>query len=639
MSHGHSTFHGTSIPAVDESHKLSSVKSLPSIENGRNLQCASKNASPAEFRVQPRKERRFIGDSASSNSGKSQRRIEKKVRPGGQRAAEGNAGGPIGSARGDVKKSDTAEGNGVVPQSDMKPETSNAKRRRPPKQQSFGRQFLGAERPREKQELLKKLRAGKDVPDVDELNDVLASLCRQRRSAEAHEVMDAIKFMPAAKRSKILHNVKTFTIMIDICGKSRQLAKAFSLFYKMQVQGLTPNVVTYNAMVAACSRNNEPDLAFEVFKEMQSAGLTPDKFTYGALIDSCAKCGKVDRAFEIADIMERKKISKDQTIYSALMDACGRGNQLSRAFSVYEDMKKSGVWPNLITFSVLIDTCANAREPEKAFELFAEVKQWGFPHANVVVYTALIDACAKAGWLSEAQLVLEAMIRDNVRPNEITYGALIDGWTRSNRLDEAFVCLHEMIYEQRVTPNAVLIGGLAETARRLRAHNRAKDLWEIMVQHNVRISRIFYPALMVMASFNDDVDVAIGIAFHVFGSGVLRRCSTRTEDPYFRALADSLIFVRSKIKSTVDREVRAVRKARMQALYDSTAMSEAEMDSVQPGVAYQRCISWGDLEQQRSYSTAKRRAERLGTSKAKQARETGLRALDQARREPSGIEP
>lgn len=474
---------------------------------------------------------------------------------------------------------------------------------------------------------LAELKEGKNVPVTDELNDVLTSLCRTRRMEEAHDVLDALTSMPLSCRESAIHNVKTYTIMIDICGKSRQLPRAFTLFYGMQQEGLLPNVITFNSIIAACARCNEPELAFEMFKEMEDASVRPDKFTFGALIDSCAKTGKVDLAFQLAELMDARNIEKDQTIYSALMDACGRARQVDRAFSVYEDMKKAGVFPNLITFSLLIDTCGNAREPEKAFYIFAEAKHWGFPRANVVVYTALIDACSKGGWPEQAREVFESMLRDKILPNAITFGAYIDAWNRAGRLDEAFAALHDMIHKHRCEPNAVLLGGLIDTSRRLREYHRAKQVWEVMVQFNVRVSRIFYPALMAMASRNGDLDVAVGIAFYILGSGYLRRCGTKSEDVCSRVLANALIHVWHMINCNQDGdEAREMRQSRMKVIYDSTALTEDEMRSVDVDKAFEMCVSWGDVEQTRS-DFPKRRGVRIGSSRARQARELGLHSL------------
>ncbi len=485
----------------------------------------------------------------------------------------------------------------------------------------------------ERHEILEELARGKNIPTTTELNEVLTALCRARRMADAHSLMEILVNLPEKPRKQLIENVKTYTIMIDICGKSKQLAHAFSLFYGMQRRGLKPNAITFNSIIAACARNNEPELAFELFKEMEGTAVEPDKFTFGALIDCCAKTGEVDLAFDLAELMDRKGILKDPTIYSALMDACGRANQIDRAFSVYMDMKKAGVYPNLITFSLLIDTCANCRSPEsvsKAFQIFGEIRHWGYPHANVIVYTALLNCCSKSGFPELGKQVLDSMIAQKVEPNAITFGAYIDGWSRAGLVDEAFNALRDMIKIHRCEPNAVLIGGLIDTARRTRQYHRAKRLWGVMVQFNVRISRIFYPALMAMAAKNGDIDVAIGIAYYVLGTDNLRRCETHSEDALARVLAHSIVYVKHVIDSTGNGEMRKTRQARMAVLYESTSITDEEYESADPERSFDICVSWGDARTRDG--TSRRQIEtqspkRVKNSGARQAMIRGRESL------------
>jgi pentatricopeptide repeat protein len=414
---------------------------------------------------------------------------------------------------------------------------------------------------------------------IQEFNDVLSTLGRHRKIRVAIGLIRISEISRFGDMISTQRNIKTYTIMIDIYGKARQLSRAFSLFYGMQRVGFQPNVITYNAMVAACVRNNEPELAYEVFEEMQVSGFKPDKFTYGSLIDSCAKCGDVERAFEISDLMDANGIVKDQTIYSALMDACGRVHQLDRAIQVFEEMKRKGVWPNLITFAVLIDVCANAREPYKAFELFSEIKYWDLA-PNVVTYTALIDACSKAGWPERAEIVLLKMRESGVEPNEITYGALVDAWARHGALDRAFELLERMEADDGVTPNAVLLGGLIDACRRLKDGTHMADLWRIVTTCNIRPARVYYPSMISLAAYDGDLDTAIAIAAHGYARGLFRRSSCFSEDPTLRSLAYSILCLRQVIRHLDHPEQAAAMESRIRPILDSMLPDESRMASL-----------------------------------------------------------
>lgn len=447
--------------------------------------------------------------------------------------------------------------------------------------------------------VLESLSSVADKINVEDINDTLIILSRNRRLKEALALVEVLQQRPLATAIKKLKSVKTYTIMIEIYGRSFQLSRAFSLFYGMMREGLKPSMITYNTVITACSRNNEPELAYEVFEELKQKGFRADKFTYGALIDAHAKCGQVDRAFEISEMMYDDRVSKDQTIYSALLDACGRAKQLDRAFQVFEEMKQNGVWPNLVTFAVLIDMCASARQPEQAFHLFAEIKHWGFRKANVVVYTALIDACGKAGWPDCAEIVMTQMLTEDIRPNEVTFGALIDAWAKGGNLDKAFQVLDRMHDRHGVRPNEILIGSLVDSCRRIGDPSRARELWQTMLKHNVRPPRTLYPTLMSLATNHGDLDVASAIALHAYARGLYRKISLQSDHSTIQAQASALIYLRYRLlKNEGNDPSRSPQLLdRLRVIFNSLPMTEQEMDDVSPIEAYKFCIAWGSADQ------------------------------------------
>lgn len=461
---------------------------------------------------------------------------------------------------------------------------------------------------------IRELRTGKRMLSVSQFNEVVSLLSRRGRISSALGIVETAESGNMAKALANARSAKSYTIMIDVYGKAHQLSKAFALFYNMSRMGASPTVVTYNAMIASCARCSEPNLAYEVFEEMQMNGFKPDKFSYGALIDSCAKCGKVDRAFEISNLMEANGVEKDETIYSALMDACGRTEQLERALGVFEEMKRKGVWPNQVTFAVLIDMCAKVKQPERAFYLYSELKHWGYAPANVIVFTALIDACAKCGWPERAELVVQSMVSQGIEPNQISFGALMEAWAKEGRLDRAFEVLDRMSRKHKVFPNAVLIGGLIASCRRLRETWRVGKLWEIIVTYNLRPSKIYYPSLILMALTENNLRLATAVVLHAFARGYLRRAVLNSEDPAMHAMACAIIYFRNELlKSEYGASIRAdTSKAanRLNTVFKSLAMSVHDMDSISASTAREVCFTWGNTNMREVTSSSRSRTTR-----------------------------
>ena len=70
---------------------------------------------------------------------------------------------------------------------------------------------------------------------------------------------------------------------------------------------------------------------------------------------------------------------------------------------------------------------------ERAFSLLAEMQSRSDTKPNVVTYTSLIDACAKARQPRRAVAVFRQMIERGVAPNDITCHALFSGCLQQAR--------------------------------------------------------------------------------------------------------------------------------------------------------------------------------------------------------------
>lgn len=444
---------------------------------------------------------------------------------------------------------------------------------------------------RQKREFIDALDRREESVTVSQLNEAATAMLRLHRINDAYDFVQMWEEKPLLDILDAERSVKTQTIMIDVYGKARKLLRALSIFYNITQLGLQPNVITYNSMIAACARNNEPKLASRIFDEMRDRQLKPDKFTFGSLIDSCAKGGHVEKAFEMARLMDTLNVKKDEAIYSALMDACGRANQLERALYVFEEMKRDGVWPNLVTFAVLIGTCASVREPEIAFELFSEMKHWGYGRGNVIVYTALLDACAKSGWPERAELVMDVMIKKGVKPNQVSFGALMEGWTREGRIDRAFSVVDRMITIHGLAPNVILVGGLIDACKRRREYSHVTRIWSIVVQNKIRPGTAHYPALIAMGCKVGNLDVASAIALHAYARGSLRKVSLGSEYYTARNLALAIACLYREIKkSGLSDAAKDIYDGRLRAVFNGTAMGSEDMEKVDLEMAYERCL-------------------------------------------------
>jgi len=85
-------------------------------------------------------------------------------------------------------------------------------------------------------------------------------------------------------------------------------------------------------------------------------------------------------------------------------------------------MIENGVQPNAHSFSAVINACAKAGDVITATQYLAQMQQAGVS-ADVVVFSSVLDACAKAGNTDRAKQVFQQMRASGIQPNVVSYAA------------------------------------------------------------------------------------------------------------------------------------------------------------------------------------------------------------------------
>jgi len=86
-------------------------------------------------------------------------------------------------------------------------------------------------------------------------------------------------------------------------------------------------------------------------------------------------------------------------------------------------MLENGIQPNPHSFSAVINACAKAGDVASATEYLEQMEGAGVP-ADVVVYSSVLDACGKAGDTDVSRKVFKRMRARGVRPNVVAYASM-----------------------------------------------------------------------------------------------------------------------------------------------------------------------------------------------------------------------
>ncbi len=90
----------------------------------------------------------------------------------------------------------------------------------------------------------------------------------------------------------------TYSILIKLYTKQRDIERALGVYEEMKVSKVVPGVVVYTCLLQVCIKNKMITKALEIFGEMKRSGVEADQVTYNTIINGCAYSGKLMQACE-----------------------------------------------------------------------------------------------------------------------------------------------------------------------------------------------------------------------------------------------------------------------------------------------------------------------------------------------------
>lgn len=98
---------------------------------------------------------------------------------------------------------------------------------------------------------------------------------------------------------KIPFSNYTYSILIKLYAKKKQVDKAINLLNEMKQKGIQPGVIVFTCLLQACIKGKLVEKAIEIFNEMKETHVTPDAVTYNTIVNGCVFSGKLLAACNI----------------------------------------------------------------------------------------------------------------------------------------------------------------------------------------------------------------------------------------------------------------------------------------------------------------------------------------------------
>jgi len=236
--------------------------------------------------------------------------------------------------------------------------------------------------------------------------------------------------------------------------------KCHSLTYAKRLFGLMPDkgIFTWNEMMSGYLCNGEAESVLKSLGLMVSEGIRPDEYSYAICIDACSTLALMWQGVQIHSCLVKSAFDQDLVVRNSLLDMYAKCGCIASAKLVFYSMplRDPVLWTAMIS---ALGKCGFVRE---AIALFEEIGKSGIVR-DEISYLAVLSACSHGGLVKEGWHYFQSMVEEGkiICPKEEHYGCMVDLLGRSGRLDEAL----EFIKGMPVAPSAAIWSSFLNSCR------------------------------------------------------------------------------------------------------------------------------------------------------------------------------
>ncbi|XP_020587537.1 pentatricopeptide repeat-containing protein At2g37310 [Phalaenopsis equestris] len=244
----------------------------------------------------------------------------------------------------------------------------------------------------------------------------------------------------------------TYNTMISGYMSYGFVDQAMKLFHLMPA----PVLSTWNAVIGGLVQNNCFSHILDLFQAMQTAGFRPNSVTIASVLPAVSCHSNLLRVKQIHCYAIKNDFDQNLYVSTSLIDAYGKAGFLEGANSVFERTASRSV----IVWTAIISACAIRGDADAALAFFGRMLQVRM-QPDSVTFTAVLSACAHGGEVKEAHSILHVLMPEcGISPAVEHYACMVGALSRKGMLTEAV----ELIDRMPVKPNGKVWGALLNGA-------------------------------------------------------------------------------------------------------------------------------------------------------------------------------
>ncbi|EFJ30986.1 hypothetical protein SELMODRAFT_88274 [Selaginella moellendorffii] len=238
---------------------------------------------------------------------------------------------------------------------------------------------------------------------------------------EAREIFD--------KLSRRESNVIVATALLKMYSRCGSLDDARAVFSAIAAR----DKVAWTAMMAMLAQHARAEDALRLCRAMLLDGQALDEITAITVLSACADESALPYGAAIAAAIAQAGLDADVRVANALVHMYGTCGSPAAAAATFATMAA----PNVISWTAIISAWARAGDVERSFDLFRAMQQHGV-EPDSVSFVSLLAACSHAGLTAQALDYFAAMTQDHgIAATPECHGCLLDLLGRAGWLDAA----------------------------------------------------------------------------------------------------------------------------------------------------------------------------------------------------------
>ncbi|KAK9291900.1 hypothetical protein L1049_019851 [Liquidambar formosana] len=264
-------------------------------------------------------------------------------------------------------------------------------------------------------------------------------------------------------------------------------------------------IFSSNTMISVYSRNGEIDKALKLFEETKGER---NSVTWNSMISGYIQNDQHEEALKLYVIMRSLSIDQTRSTFSALFHACSCLGSLRQGQLLHAHLIKTPFELNVYVGTSLVDMYSKCGSIIDAQASFSSISS-----PNVAAWTALIFGYAHYGLGSEAVLLFEHMLDQEVNPNAATFVGVLSACGHAGLVNEGMRFFHTMENCYGVTPTLEHYACVVDLLGRSGLLQEAEDLIKEMP---IEADGVIWGALLSACWFWRDMEVGERVAEKVF---------------------------------------------------------------------------------------------------------------------------